>query len=73
MFAFDARQGEGHSGDDMEPLVAFIAEHTGLSRRVITQVLDANDQYGDRLVERYGFERMQAWAQGEVWDPEEYA
>ena len=71
MFNYDARQGESPSHDDIDALVAFIGEHTGLPRRVIQQVLDANDVYWDRMVERYGMERMTKWAQGEPWGPED--
>ena len=48
--------------------MAFLLEHTGLSRRTVQTVLDANDAYWDRIVERWGYEQAAHWAQGEPWD-----
>ena len=51
--------------------MAFLLEHTGLSRRTVQTVLDANDAYWDRIVERWGYEQAAHWAQGEPWDDDE--
>ena len=52
----------------MDAYLAFLLEHTGLSRAVVLRVLDANDLYWEQKMAQWGCERMIQWAQGEPWD-----
>lgn len=51
---------------EMDAYLAFLLEHTGLSRAVIHRVLEANDRYWDLKMAQW--ERTVHGAQGDPWD-----
>ena len=53
---------------ELDAYLAFLLEHTGLPRRVIDTVLDANDAFWEEKMAAWGLERTMQWAQGEPWD-----